>query len=180
MYFPYKIKILTKWNLNPILFFGSDNWILTIQLFGPNYSNSSNSIRKPENERIRIPNTTIRSQLFEQSNSSNNSFQHWCVLSTFVFLEKVNLSSHHLVSMPISQGGDTQDTKAIITRWMIKVAKKRVILKHETATAGQPSDQPQPTRALPDCAGVDQVIMSATAIQGCFILGWKRPHSKLN
>ena len=38
---------------------------------------------------------------------------------------------------------------------MIKVAKKSVILKHETATAGQPSDQPQPNRALPDCAGGD-------------------------
>ena len=54
-------KILTKLNFKPILQFGSNNRVLTIQLFGPNYSNSSNSIRNPENERIRIPNTTIRS-----------------------------------------------------------------------------------------------------------------------
>ena len=77
MYFLYKKQILIKWNFNPILQIGSDNWILTIQLFGPNYSNSSNTIRKPENEWIWIP-------LFgpNYSNSQivgiwNNSFQHW-------------------------------------------------------------------------------------------------------
>ena len=52
------------------------NSLLTIQLFRPNYSNNSNSIQKPENERIRIPNSTIRSQLFEYLNNSNNSAQH--------------------------------------------------------------------------------------------------------
>ena len=40
MYFLYQKQILTKWNFNPMLKFGPDIWILTIQLFGPNYSNS--------------------------------------------------------------------------------------------------------------------------------------------
>ena len=67
-----------------------------IVLFGPNYSNNSNSdwilivsienldrilnteyIRVLKMDRIRISNTTIRSSLFEYSNSSNNSDQHW-------------------------------------------------------------------------------------------------------
>ena len=64
-------------------------------LFGPNYSNNSNSdrilkvliehldrilnteyIRVLKMDRIQISNTTIRSSLFEYSNSSNNSDQH--------------------------------------------------------------------------------------------------------
>ena len=53
----------SKFQTNPLI--STEYSLLTIQLFGSNYSNSSNSIRKAENERIRIPNTTIRSQLFE-------------------------------------------------------------------------------------------------------------------
>ena len=67
-----------------------------IVLFGPNYSNNSNSdrilivsienldqilnpeyIRVLKMDRIRISYTTIRSSLFEYSNTSNNSDQHW-------------------------------------------------------------------------------------------------------
>ena len=44
MYFLYQKKIRTKLNFKPVLQFGSNNRVLTIQLFGPNYSNSSNSI----------------------------------------------------------------------------------------------------------------------------------------
>ena len=61
MYFLYQKQIITKLNFKPILKFQSNNRVLTIQLFGPNYSNSSNSIQNPENEQIRILNTTIRS-----------------------------------------------------------------------------------------------------------------------
>ena len=38
---------------------------------------------------------------------------------------------------------------------MVKVIKMSVILKYK---AGQPSDQTQPPRAFPDCAGGDQVF----------------------
>ena len=38
---------------------------------------------------------------------------------------------------------------------LVKVIKKSVILKYK---AGQPSDQTQPPRAFPDCAGGDQVF----------------------
>ena len=79
-----KNKLLQKCNFLLILQFWLENSLLTIQLFGPNYSNNSNSIQKPENERIWIPNTTIRSELFEYSNNSNNSnnlFQHCLVHS---------------------------------------------------------------------------------------------------
>ena len=37
-----------------------------------------------ENQRTRIPNTTLRSQLFEYSNSSNNSWEHWSLMD-FLF-----------------------------------------------------------------------------------------------
>ena len=102
MYFLYKKQILTKWNFNPILQFGSDNRILTIQLFSPNYSNSSNSIRKPENERIRIPNTTIRYQLFEYSNSSNNSWEHCFVtreLANQKIIEDFELQENYITEL---------------------------------------------------------------------------------
>ena len=62
-----------------------------------------------------------------------------------VFLEKVNLFSHF-------SGRGYQGLYHQVAGW---VAKKSVILKHETVKAGQPSDQPQPARALPDCAGDD-------------------------
>ena len=71
-----------------------------IVLFGPNYSNNSNSdrilivsienldrilnteyIRVLKMDRIRISNTTIRSSLFEYSNSSNNSWEHCYILT---------------------------------------------------------------------------------------------------
>ena len=42
-----------------------DNEKPTIQLFGLNYLNNSNSIRNLEIGQIQIPNTTIQSQLFE-------------------------------------------------------------------------------------------------------------------
>ena len=69
----------SKVNLKSILKICDDNrkkWILTIQLFGPNYSISLNSIRKLENDQIQITNynysvPTIR--IFKYSNSSNNS-----------------------------------------------------------------------------------------------------------
>ena len=80
-----------------------------IVLFGPNYSNNSNSdrilivsienldrilnteyIRVLKMDRIRISNTTIRSSLFEYSNSLNNSDQHWFWL---IFLLRLTLFS---------------------------------------------------------------------------------------
>ena len=94
MYFLYKKQILTKWNFKPILHIGSDNWIPTIQLFSPNYSNSLNSIWKPENERIRIPNSAIRTQLFEQFEQYTNSLTNYKLFAIFVI--RICLLSHIL------------------------------------------------------------------------------------
>ena len=90
MYFLYQKKILTKLNFKPILQFGSNNRVLTIQLFSPNYLNSLNSIRNPENEQIRILNTWI--PLFI-SNYSNNRIVRTIWPNSDMFLKVCQCSS---------------------------------------------------------------------------------------